>query len=79
MDDLDALRDIQDEAKNRVAMLLRNNVKVGDNVRLLPKHQGSRPYDQIGTVKKVNPKRFRVAFPMGNWTIPHSMVEKVED
>ena len=79
VNDLDELKQIQDAAKSRLERLSAANINVGDKVQLHQEYQGRKPYDTIGTVEKVNPKRFKVTFgTYGGYTVPHSMVKKVD-
>ena len=79
MTDVDELQRVADVAKQRISNLAAANIRVTDKVQMLPKHQGRKPYDTIGTVKKVNPKKFKIDFgSMGCWNVPHEMVKKVD-
>ncbi len=51
---------------------------IGDEVQLLPEHQGRRPYGAVGTIKKINKVRIRVAFPSGTWNVPKLMLMKAK-
>lgn len=50
---------------------------VGQEVKLKPEHQSTRPYDEVGIVKKVNIVKIRVEFLSGVWTIPKTMLDVV--
>ena len=50
--------------------------EIGDDVQLLPEHQGRKPYGATGTIKKINKVRMRVAFPSGTWNVPKIMLMK---
>ena len=47
---------------------------VGLNVQLLPKHQGTNPYNEVGEVIKVNTVKLKVKFPAGIWNVPKAML-----
>lgn len=80
--DPEALKTIISTARGRkesLAQVETASWKVGDSVQLLPEHQGRKPYDTIGTIKKINPKRIKVNFgAFGGWNVPKSMLEKVD-
>ena len=50
---------------------------VGQKVKLLPIYRHKRPYDDVGTVQKINPKKLIVLIDNVRWTIPKTMLESV--
>ena len=78
-DDEDALNKIYDLVKMK-----RENVKqanadrfpwaVGQSVQLKPEHQNRKPYDAIGEITKINPKKLVIRFGMVLWAVPKTMV-----
>jgi len=79
MTDVEDLRRVADVAKQRISNLASVNIRVGDKVQMAPEHRSRKPYDAIGTIDKVNPKKFKVNFGnMGCWNVPHSMIIKAK-
>ena len=82
VNDPEVLKIVAEMARNRRDDLLTAktaNVFTGDKVQMLPEHQDRKLGDAVGTVTKVNPKRFKVDFgALGRYTVPKSMVQKVE-
>jgi hypothetical protein len=72
--DVEELRDIQNAAQRRLEALNASSMGEGDKVQLLPEHQGRKPYDAEGVIKKVNPKKFEIDFNGSIWTVPHGVV-----
>lgn len=81
VNDPQCLRTIREAAKNRRDDLLTaatRSWQVGDSVRLLPEHQGRKPYGTIGTIQKINKKNILVNFPgFLTYRVPRTMLEKV--
>jgi len=51
----------------------------GQQVQLKTQHQGRKPYNQVGTVEKVNPKKLKVRYEgFSIWNIPKTMLQVVE-
>ncbi len=83
--DTKCLKTIQTSAFNRKKDLTQNLAQketaswiIGDDVQLLPEHQGKRPYGATGKIKKINKVRIKVDF--GNhrlYTVPKTMLIKV--
>jgi len=51
---------------------------VNDKVQMIPKHRNTKPFNEVGTIKKINKVRIKVDFPAGVWSIPKSMLMKAE-
>jgi hypothetical protein len=80
--DEDALNKIYELARQRRDSVRNANANrigwaVGQKVQLKPEHQNSRPYDEIGTVEKVNPKKLHIDFNGVKWNVPKTMVVQV--
>ena len=79
MTDVEDLRRVADVAKQRISSLASVNIRVNDKVQMSPEYRSRKPYDTVGTVKKVNPKKFKVDFGSGGcWNVPHSMIVKAK-
>ena len=51
----------------------------GTKVQMLPEFFNRKPYGAVGTIVKVNQKKFKIDFGMmGVWNVSKSMVQKAE-
>ena len=52
---------------------------VGQKVKMKPEHHNRKPYDAIGKIVKVNPKKLKVKFEGDYrfWNIPKTMIDSV--
>ena len=72
---IDDLHKVVNIAESRIEGLVNLQFCVGDDVQLLLEHQNSKPYDTVGKIIKINPKKFKVEFEgLGTWNIPKTMV-----
>jgi len=71
---LDDAQSVLDAARRKVDIVASRSFGLGMKVQLLPKHQGTKPFDEIGEIIKINPKKVKVKFPMGVWGVPRTML-----
>ena len=75
--DIDDLQSLKNIINHRIACSISSTFKVNDEVKLTIQHQHKKPYDTVGSIKKINPKRFQIDFGVyGVWNIPKTMVRK---
>ena len=76
------LEDIQEVvrvARQKAKYFADRAFRVDDKVQLLREYHGRKPYDTIGVITKVNPKKLKVKFEgFGIWTITKTMVKIVD-
>ena len=81
-DDAETLKRISDNAnsmyKEKKCREI-HQLRIGDKVQLLPEFQNRRPYSAIGVIEKINITKVKVSYGMTLWTIPMTMIRKVED
>ncbi len=65
-------------AKRKLEIVASRSFGLDMKVQLLPEHQNSKPFDEVGVIVKVNPKKVKVKFPMGTWGIPREMLMVAE-
>ena len=61
-------------AKRKVEIVANRSFGLKAKVQILPEHQRTRPFDEIGVVIKINPKKLKVKFPSGVWGVPKEML-----
>ncbi len=75
--DINILQSIKNEIEHRIECLVDIIFKVNDEVKLTTKYQSRKPYDTVGVIKKINPKKLQVHFAnYGTWNIPKTMLMK---
>ena len=78
IDDTEILMIISRKAREqREISASRVGWRVGQEVQLQAEFQHRRPYDTIGKITKVNPKKLQVKFDGIIWNIPKTMVKIV--
>ena len=76
----EALRQIYELAKEQYEYARNKEANamgwfIGQKVQLKSHLNNKKPYDAIGIVQKINPKKLIVRVGMENWTIPKTMLQ----